>query len=287
MNTESPIWSRTLSSFPLSVGTGLAFESLFTPTTERIDNERVIPEQIVLKKYDELWINVYTLYRNITSAMKPEDMSSVTPEDVAMAITSEMEVITGLLRNEGSGTTVARYYVSHYKGLDSKYPRAVLRVDSTIGQRNYHSLYENAMESLRKNHQEYKDIKVFKNVVTPDKAYPKAIIFTHVPHDLLEHRKFSKLDLLESHTGVLKGYDKFYTKYLNGKDMFPLPFIPLLLQIFGDKETFRPMSMKIKKEILELAQTSRWSPATTDAKIKFDISRLKDHFLSEVLTAML
>ncbi len=287
MNSLSPIWSRTLSSFPLSVGTGLALESLFTPTAERIDAEREIPNQIPINKYDELWVNVYTLYRNIMSAIQPADIPAVSPEDIAAAIASEMEVITGLLRNEGGGRTIVRFYVSQYKGLDTKHPRAILRVDSTIGQKSYRALWETAMAYFGKHMPEHKDIKVFKNSVTPDKAYPKAIILTHVPYDLLEHRKFSKLDLLESHTGVLKGYDKFYTKYINGKDLFPLPFNPLLLQIFGDKETFRPMAIKIKKEVLEVATNSRWSPATTDAKIKFDISRLSNHYLSEILTTML
>lgn len=287
MNNTSPIWSRTLSSFPLSVGTGLALESLFTPTAERIDETREVPKHIPISKYDELWINVYTLYRNITSAVTPADMPNVTPEDVASALASEMEVINGLLRNEGGGSTVARFYFSNYKGLSSKYPKAILREDSTTGQKNYRSLYENSLETFSKLHPEHKDIKIFKNSVTPDKAYPKAIILTHVPYDLLEHRKFSKLDLLESHTGVLKGYDKFYTKYHGGKDLFPLPFNPLLLQVFGDKETFRPMSPKIKKELLEIATSNRWSPATTDAKVKFDISRINNHYLADILTSML
>lgn len=287
MNMNSPIWSRTLSSFPLSVGTGLALESIFTPTQDRIDSEREIPEQIVIKNYDEFWINIYTLFRNITSSMSVEQVTSVTASDVLDALNSEMDVIIGLLQNEANGLVIPRFYLSEYSNLDKKYPLAIIRGDTTIGQKNYRKLYTETVKLLIKQGLAERGILVFKDNIEPKKAYPKAIILTHVVHDLLKYAKFSKLDLLESHTGVLKTNNKFYTKYLNGKELFPLPFNKLLLQVFGDKETFRPQSSEMKKTLIELAKENKWTPATTREKIITNIGSMKNHYLSEIFKKML
>ena len=49
---EHALQTRTLSSFPLSIGTGLMLESIFKPTIDRYDNERKIPQGIGIDTYN-------------------------------------------------------------------------------------------------------------------------------------------------------------------------------------------------------------------------------------------
>lgn len=59
------------------------------------------------------------------------------------------------------------------------------------------------------------------------------------------------------------------------------------MQVFGDSEHFRPMSMGVKKTVIELANQYSWSQVTTDLKIRYGIDTLKDPALRHLLQQML
>ena len=69
MNDGHSLYTRTISAFPISVGTSLALESLFAPRLETIDPERKF-ERVDVTKYSEVWINLSTLFRNIVGAVE-------------------------------------------------------------------------------------------------------------------------------------------------------------------------------------------------------------------------
>ena len=68
---------RETSSFPLSVGTGLALETLFTPTQESVDPERIVENLPDLSVYSLYIFNLSTLMRNILNSFKFEQIAPV------------------------------------------------------------------------------------------------------------------------------------------------------------------------------------------------------------------
>jgi hypothetical protein len=126
---------------------------------------------------------------------------------------------------------------------------------------------------------------------TPLKLHPKvktnALIITHIAYDLVAHKEFKQLTLLESHTGSFKQQAQWHTKYLNGKELPMIPFREDMLQVFGDSETFRPMDPKMRKEVVEIATRYNWNATTKLEKIRYGISQLNNPYAREVLSAIL
>jgi hypothetical protein len=91
------------------------------------------------------------------------------------------------------------------------------------------------------------------------------------------------LVLLESHTGKIKPRGQWYTKYLNGKDLVQIPFNEGFLQVFGDSETFRPMDIRFRRAILEIAERYKWTAVSTLEKLNYGIDQLKNPYYKEVL----
>ena len=112
------------------------------------------------------------------------------------------------------------------------------------------------------------------------------MILTHYPADLLPYKDFKKLDLLESHTGKLKTYINWYSKYypISGKDMSILPFTKKLLFIFGDKYQIAPTPIKLRTSIYEVASNSNWSPLTTEKKINLDLKWQLQYCITFLIT---
>lgn len=71
--------ARTVSAFPLSVGTSLALESVFNGVQEPIDPNRVIPQKVEINNYDAFWINVGTLFRNLYNALNKDSIKFLRP----------------------------------------------------------------------------------------------------------------------------------------------------------------------------------------------------------------
>ncbi len=87
-------------------------------------------------------------------------------------------------------------------------------------------------------------------------------------------RNIIKLDLLESHTGVLKTRKEFNTKYYDYKklELENMPFQRKLLAIFGDHVLFKPYPLKIRQVFIDVARKSKWTPITSEYKVDNDIN---------------
>src|SRR5690606_9561418 len=85
--------------------------------------------------------------------------------------------------------------------------------------------------------------------------FQDTMLLTHIPVDLLSADRFSKLVLLESHTGAIKPHLSWYTKLTNGKELFRMPFNRFTLQVFGDNGVhFAPMPMKMKQAVKDISE---------------------------------
>lgn len=288
MLTTDPLSSRVVSAFPISVATSLAVESILKGPNPCIDPERVIPQQIDITKYNEFYINISTLYRNIIGALSKEDYLRVGASAIKETIAFEMELIDSIFKNEGGNTTKVIFYACQYKSAlsKSKHPHAIFRSISTEKQKEYKNLHDETISLFLKNNVASDSLKIFDSEIKSSINGSKALFLTHIPFDLLSYKNFRLLDLVESHTGVLKNSHQWYTKYNDGKVLNMIPFTCGFLQVFGDTEFYKPFDIRIRKTIIELANNCRWSQVTKIDKIKQDLDNLKDHFLRETLKEM-
>ena len=90
-----------------------------------------------------------------------------------------------------------------------------------------------------------------------------------MPYDLLSHKRFHQLDLLESNTGKLKKKHAWNSKYypVGKADMSHLPFMKMLLMVFGDRPLIHPSIFKLRDSILQTSVKRGWTPVTTRDKV--------------------
>jgi hypothetical protein len=285
----SALSERTMSAFMLSIGTSLSFESLFPGTQPPYDPSRLIPNKININEYDELWINIFTLFRNIVSAVPSIKVSTLTPEDVGYVLGEEVDLIREIVKMYTNDNVKVIFYSSSYSNLKNEFKHASVRIDNTEKQRQMTDLLTGSINVFYKIQTRSDSLKHFKlflegNVQSKNK---KILLFSNYAFDLLSQPQFSKMDLLESHTGVLKDKAKWYTKYIDGKNLVRMPFNRLLLQVFGDSQTFYPMDKNLRKDIIELSDSAKWNPLTTDERVRFTITQIKNPYFVSILKDML
>lgn len=281
------IATRAMSGFPLSIGTSIAFESLFAPRQDPYDPNRELPPHIDILNYSEVYINVSTLFRNLIGAVKKEVFLHSNEFELKAALTEEIDIINSLLNNEGNGVCRPTYYFDNYKDFDnycSKH-KIMLRVENTDYQKYYK---DKLVKTLRLLLKETDDVLEYNSGLLP-KFRTKSLIISHIPFDLLSNNKFEKLDLLETHTGKLKEKYEWCTKYypLGDSSLLHLPFNKLLLSLFGDKIHIHPSLYKLRKLIYDISVSRKWTPVTTTAKIKQDFALdVKEHYVLEYLNKL-
>ena len=286
--STSPVYERATSAFPFSVGTSLSMESLFDGPNESIDPDRQIPQQVNITDYNELWINCATLFRNMYTAIPRDRLSEVVSRDCVDVLATEMSQILELVNEQSQGKTRVIYYICSYKGLEKEFKGALRRIPNTDKQKSYQNLLDETLNKLLRRVRETRelDIKEFDVNIFPDERI-KALVMTHYAVDLLSAKRFRSMDLLESHTGVLKKFNTWYTKYFNGKELMMIPFNEHLIKFFGDNDLIVPFHFKVRRVIQEVAERNKWNYATSMSKVRSDIGTIKDHFARNEILKML
>lgn len=286
LHDGTSISSRQVSGFPISLGSGLALESIFPRRIEAYDSDRKIPNQINVADYQECWISLSTLFRNMVSSMNKEVTLTTTEKEYADAIETEIDVINGLFMNEGRNLCKPIFYYCTYKSLITRPPQHVLmRTDKTESQKFYTFKHDKVMKLLTKTND---SVREFDSEIKP-LAKPSALILTHHPWDLLSYKNFGKLDLLESNTGRLKSRYLWNTKYypVGDSDLSSIPFTRKLLYVFGDRVQIHPSDMKLRRLIVETAQKHKWTALHGDAKIMMDLEmEIREPFVIQFLRSL-
>lgn len=287
------MYERATSAFPISIATSLALESIFIGRQDPYDPKRAIPNQIDIRQYQEVWFNIKTLIRNIIGSMS--DSKILNPQEILDILSEEIEIIKDIFRVEGYGVAKPIFYTSDYIKTKPPYVHQAVKVrpTNTPMQILYHKNEELILNSFFKHidkkdeqHLKFKDSIQTKPI---NGIKPKSLILTHLPYDLLSHGEFEKLDLLESHTGVLKPRamwgSKLY-KVPNG-NMALLPFMRKTLMIFGDSNMFKPMPIELRRQILEIAERRKWNGLTTKDKVMLDINLdIADKYIVSVIASL-
>ncbi len=269
---QSPA-DRTVGSYPLSIATSLALEGSLGVHPDHPAGKHLLTD------FDELWVNLKTLFRNYYNAQGRENFFASDIEEEIEHFGIEMNNIISVVKMETQGKVNVVFYLPDYSTVKRKFPHALLRVDSTDNQRAYTNSLVSVINQILLDRKE--QIKIYADIIT-ETSIKKALLLTHFPIDLTTS-SFPRLALLESHTGNIKTKESWYTKLLNGKDLNSIPFSQGTLSIFGDNEMFRPMPIQYRKALIELSKQYRWSFATTRDKIVYCLSTLKDKYLAEQL----
>ena len=113
----------------------------------------------------------------------------------------------------------------------------------------------------------------FKFPIIPDNE--KWAITTHSTVELLNYSYKKNIILLESFTGEIKDYKKWYTKYhpIGKRDMSVFPFNDILYFLLGDKYYIRPLDLKTRNKLYKIAEKNKWNFNTSRVKVKEDIKR--------------
>lgn len=287
MFDDSELRSRETSGFPLSISTGLALETFFTPIQAVYDDpNRTVAPKSDISKYNQFWVNVATLYRNLIASSKPLTVIGSSIMSIAELLIQEMEVIESLLKTEGMGVCSPHFYFVDYKKVfNSVHPSIKQRAVGSPNLKQLDYIFESVKEYILKNKPECKlhDPKLI------PKANTKAVFLTHYPYDLLSYKYFSNLDLLESNTGKIKSRPLWNSKYypVSKADLSNLPFMRTLLMILGDRSLIQPNIFKLRDLIVTAAHTRRWTPVTTREKVISDLEiEIKEPFVLAVIRSI-
>ena len=287
MTGSEALAERVTSAANVSVGTTLAMETII-PGWPVFDPARVAPPKVTLHGYTRVMFNLWTLARNLHASIPREGRDSVRPQDAGEVLAEEAWEVVSAVEKATAGAVKGLIYYPSYDGLGREYPKGKLRQNTTDKQKASQALLKGmcdvAAKILETNHKA--NFARF-NVRLQPEGMGQTMLFTHFPSDLLSEHRLGKVALLESHTGVVKPKNLWYTKLFNGKTMSNMPFNAMTLQVFGDEHHFHPWEAKIKNAILEMAQKNRWSWATTASRIRLDVRSHPDVMFAQALIELL
>jgi hypothetical protein len=256
----------TQGKYALSIGTSLAFETLFGI------NDNIPPTNpLPFKSYGYVLINVRTLIRNMYGAVQKELKAEWSGAKYFEKVKEELEMIPLVLSNQSHDKMSAIYYIPSYKSLKKKFPQALWRGTSSkaYAKQHYEVIEQYCIAQLTAAvlRGELSIAMVDVDLPPVDK---RAVIMTHLPVDLLSYSKANMVDLIETHTGVIKTKRQWYTK-LNGKGLEQIPFDVWSIQVFGDSKQFAGLPPKYRNAIVEFASKNNWNQTTTVTLIKTQV----------------
>lgn len=267
MNTND----RPKGQFPLSIGTSLAIESLLGihPEIHHTTNP--------LSQFDVLYVNLRTLFRNLYTSFSSKEALLLSDNQLTETLFDELSVIADVLKTE---TDVSlRIFAPQYTNLEMT-PEVLLRLDNTELQKIYTKRMVNVTRKVVASYNQPTNptenhILIPQNLLK-DKDYRRTLMMTNFALDLCARRQFKNLELLETHTGKIKPYRLWYTKYYNGNKLPEMPFRLDLLTILGDNTLYRNKSTEIRNTVIDIAKDKKWTPVTTTEKILSNFREIKN-----------
>lgn len=259
------VFVRDFGDLPISIGTSLSLQALYNNHPDR-KPEKTLP----VLKADVLYINVRTLLRNIMNATESDKVVQVLPKDYLQVLKEELTDIGNYLNNHDNPIKVY-FYLPTYASLHKEFGNvAELKLPSTDLQKQKLEIEKKVFslleEEMKKLEPEKRYINIMDMEVKSDERV-RAFFLTHYPVDLLYVKGFSKVLLLESHTGKIKEERDWYTKF-HADASERIPFNKAMLVFFGDSGgMFKPQHHKARKALMEVADKYKWTYQTTKDKI--------------------
>lgn len=263
--------NRDVTSFGVSIGLGLMLETIFSPNSKRIDEDRIPPSKVDVNTYEVHYINLGSIIKSIHGSLDRSIKNDVMENTknykyMAEAVLDELAIVDELY--EDTKCTPQLYHVD-YKQYMKPTPITPDLPDGKLEMMAFIKAVSKLVvssDSLTMGIWDKHKIGKSKN---------KVLFTTSFGADLLNVKDNKKLDLLELHTGELKAINKFNTKYHSfGKnDLSNLPWDEKLLYILGDKMVIQPLPIATRRKLVSIANKSNWNFLTTRDKIIFDLKR--------------
>ncbi len=257
---------REMGDIPVSIGTSFAIQSLFNKHPDK-KPERYLPAA----RADSIYINVRTLLRNMFSATETSKIMSTKSKDYLKALKSELTDIKSYIDGQEESKLKVYYYLPTYASLHSEFGKtAELRIPKTDLQKQRLEIEKEVFGELEKELLLLDEDKRYVNITdmgVKPASREIGLLLTHYPVDLLYSTGFSKMLLLESHTGQIKGENEWYTKFsANASER--IPFNKAMLIFFGDSGgMFKPQHHKARDAVMSVAEKYKWTYQTTRDKI--------------------
>jgi hypothetical protein len=272
------IENREKGQVPISIGTSLALEAGFGVYPDR--PEKPAP----FTRVKQLWINLRTIVRNLYACLPTDLKDTVLPDDLWRAALEELSIIESTLAKQAPQVK-AVFYVSDYVRLKQRFPHASIKEPITPKQIVQQKVEDVTLRLMLENNHQH-NVSFFDFDIQGQ--FPASFILTHLPIDLLARYRFDRLELLESHTGKIKGASAWHTKLTNGKELENVPFNSFTLQLFGDKgNMFSPQSISVRRSMLEAARQGNWTNVSTMEKIRDTVSKVPNQAHRDELMKLL
>lgn len=278
MNANQVVDNREKGQVPVSIGTALAIEAAqgIYPDRPPVSPAPILSTQLLM-------INMRTLFRNLVGAIQTEHRATAKPGDIAASLAEELHILNGIIPTVSEGRCRVSYYISDYQHLTpAHFKGASFKVPSTPKQLELSALERTVFDVLSEKVLPT-NILHFNGKI--EGKYPRTMIITHLPVDLLARYSFEKLDLLESHTGAIKPSPMWGSK-LTG-DTENIPFNSFTLKLFGDGVQFLGQRPTIKRALLERAHADHWTGITSLDGVRNSISKIQDKEVREELLNLL
>lgn len=253
--------------YAISIATSLALEGILGEHPDRPAHRPLLPN------YKEMWLNLRTIIRNTYESI-PSDQRQLTEVDVLVdMVKSDVDAMFGLISEKSKQTIPRLYFVDNpekaIRGAAFKEPKTEKQKVDALA-------HQQVLEGYltRYDLDEYAPVTHFASGLALVKERD-VVILTHWPFDLLFYKKFKVLDLLESHTGVVKRRAQYHTKLHNCR-YEQMPFNAFTLQVYGDGVFFESASVKARQTLTNIASTKKWNNNTTQAKIRSDLNHIED-----------
>lgn len=246
---------RAIGTLEMSVGTSLAFEGSLVTNLGRTDS---------------LLLNLRTLVRNAQQAYEKDDKEKLDADQIQRDTESDLSLIAKWLEVNRKGKPVSMtVYNPSYSDLAKRFPNAKIWGPTTDLQKKTEKLIDDVVKAIVR---KYSKLILSVGSTLPD-FKGNGIVLTHHVVDLVDAQGAGRLQLLESYTGLLKGFTLWHTKLTGGSELHYIPFNRLTIQIFGDKSTnFGSSSHAIKELVKKIATEGHWTSASSLSRVRGTIN---------------
>lgn len=249
---------EAISDIGCNIASGIVLETLATEKNKGVN----------------IYINMFTLYRNFTSCLEGNSetkikffKSAIDTNEIYKQFLLDSEVFLEGILELGFKPIV---YIPNYKKVRKNWTN-VRDINEFKGVKHFIMLTEAGV--IKQFKDKFKDAVIETTHILP---YSKDMfIITHIGLDLLNYPKNNDVKLLESHTGSIKYIDGWFSKYhkISNFNMSILPFNSLLYQLLGDNFMIKPQNIKLRKRIYDIAISMKWFQNMTSENVLSTIKR--------------
>jgi hypothetical protein len=256
----------------VSIGTGLAFETILKDIPQTDDSRELpaLPRQ--MRYYKSVSIDVSTLCRNLLSSIRPLDTVQPTSDTLDLLsniIIQELDVLSEIIH-----TQYPKLQVHVFMSIRKHMPIPKSSITVRKGPKVLHTqkLYKALLVSIMTRIGSDINAKVYHGFPKLSSLHPgrRTLLFTHHAYNLLGNQKMA--DLLESHTGKVKLQHEFHTKFKKSNvDSSHIPFCLNTLLLFGDRTDIKPVPMSIRKKVSKVGIERHWLFNTSPKRVYSDL----------------